>query len=90
MKLPVMQLPVVGIVLAIFAEHLTRALRDAADDLAIGQNLIDDIADIVAGGVAHHVNLAGVGIDLDFDDMRAARECQRDCRTRRWCRAGSE
>ena len=54
-----------------FSEHLTEPLSDAAMDLSFDHHLVDDIAHVIDGGVADHIDLAGFGIDLDLADMAA-------------------
>src|SRR6202012_1654428 len=50
------------------------ALRDAAVELAGDDHRIDDGAEVVDAGIAHDLDHAGIGIDLDFGDVTAVRE----------------
>src|SRR4029077_3676111 len=54
-----------------FHQRLADALRDAAMDLAIAEQFVDDLADIVDGGVTRERDQAGLRIDLDFAKVAA-------------------
>ena len=53
----------------VLEQRLADALHDAAMALALDQQRIDDRAEVVDHGVLHHLDTAGVGIDLDLGDM---------------------
>ena len=72
------ELTVGGIVMAGFAEHLTGALHDTANELTVGKLRIDHRADVIDRSVTQDFHRPGVGIDLHFRHMRAAREGARD------------
>src|SRR6266404_5079694 len=50
-------------------ESLANALYDPAMDLALEEERVDGAAEIVDDGVALDCNDAGIGIDLDLDDV---------------------
>jgi len=50
------------------------ALRDAARDLSLQQQRIDDGADVVHDAVAHDLHFAGLLIDLELADVAAVGE----------------
>ena len=52
-------------------QRLADALGDAADDLPLDHRRVDDGADVLGGDIAHDLDLAGLRIDVDHDDMRA-------------------
>ena len=56
-----------------FHQRLAGALHDAAMELALDQQRVDHVADIVNRGVADEAHLAGVGVDLDLADVAAVR-----------------
>jgi hypothetical protein len=66
----------VAVVDDFFAERLARTLGDAALDLALGQERVDDGAAIVDDGIAVDRDRPGVGIDLDLADMAAVRKAR--------------
>ena len=55
-------------------ESLANALYDPAMDLALEQERVDGAAEIVDDGVALDYDGAGIGIDLDLDDVAAIGE----------------
>src|SRR2546421_4988435 len=55
-------------------ESLANALGDPAMDLALEQERVDGAAEIVDDGVALNYDGAGIGIDLDLDDVAAVGE----------------
>src|SRR5215831_7773630 len=55
-------------------ESLANALDDPAMDLALEQERVDGAAEIVDDGVALDYDGAGIGIDLDLDDVAAVGE----------------
>src|SRR6516225_8383633 len=55
-------------------ESLANALHDPAMDLALEQERVDGAAEIVDDGVALHYDAAGIGIDLNLDDVAAVGE----------------
>src|SRR5262249_61090542 len=55
-------------------ESLANALYDPAMDLALEQKRVDGAAKIVDDGVALDYDGAGIGIDLDLDDVAAVGE----------------
>src|SRR5262249_21821608 len=55
-------------------ESLANALYDPAMDLALEQERVDGAAEIVDDGVALNCDGAGIGIDLDLDDVAAVGE----------------
>ena len=55
-------------------QRLADALDDAAVGLAVQDQRIDGAADVVDRGVAHDLDVAGVGIDLDLADRAAERK----------------
>ena len=77
----------VRIVGDVLAEHLADALHQSAVQLPLDQRVADDVAAIVGRHVVDDLRLAGVRIDLDLGDVRAARVGERECRTWCWCRA---
>src|SRR6185295_14819038 len=66
-----------GVVLRALHQALADALHHAAVDLALDQQRIHDEPEVVHRAVAHHLDLAGVRIDLDLRHVAAVRE-------RRW------
>ena len=54
-------------------EALADALHDAALDLPGHDERVHQHTKIIDAGIAHHLRLAGVGIDLDLADMHAIR-----------------
>jgi hypothetical protein len=55
-------------------ESLANALHDPAMDLALEQERVDGAAEIVDDGVALNYDGAGIGIDLNLDDVAAVGE----------------
>src|SRR5262249_17271065 len=55
-------------------ESLANALYDPAMDLALEQERVDGAAEIVDDGVALDCDDAGIGINLDLDDVAAVGE----------------
>src|SRR5262245_12219608 len=55
-------------------ESLANALYDPAMDLALEQERVDGAAEIVDDGVALDYDGAGIGVDLDLDDVAAVGE----------------
>src|SRR5262245_53836316 len=55
-------------------ESLANALYDPAMDLALKKKRVDGAPEIVDDGVALDYNDAGIGIDLDLDDVAAVGE----------------
>src|SRR5262249_18108619 len=62
----------------VFHQHLTDALDETAVHLPFHQHWIDDRAEIVGGGVFHHLDDAGFRVDLDLGHVAAVWECGRD------------
>src|SRR5258706_4161199 len=58
----------------VLAHRLPDALRDAAVQLAVEQDVVDDAAAIIDRGVTQNFDDAGLGVDLDLGDVRAALE----------------
>ena len=52
-------------------KDLARALRDAAVNLAVEQQRVEDRPGVVDGGVAHQRDLAGVDVDFHLGDVHA-------------------
>src|SRR5215471_15698214 len=50
-------------------ESLANTLCDPAMDLALEQERVDSAAEIVDDGIAFNCDDAGIGIDLDLDDV---------------------
>src|SRR5260370_28568295 len=63
------ELPAVWIIDRMLKESLANALYDPAMDLALEEERVDGAAEIVDDGVALDCNDAGIGIDLDLDDV---------------------
>ena len=63
---------------AVFAEDLSGALHHSAMQLAVGENVIDDVSDIVDCRVINNRDPTGLAIDFDLGDMRTTRECAHD------------
>src|SRR5262249_60711894 len=57
-------------------DSLANALHDPAMDLALKHERVDGAAEIVDDGVALNYDGAGIGIDLDLDDVAAVGEGQ--------------
>ena len=74
------QLAAVGVVGDVFHQHLADALDDAAMDLPLAQQRVQHRADIVDRDIAGELHLAGLGVDLDLGEMRAARKGRRAVR----------
>src|SRR5262249_29495848 len=55
-------------------ESLANALDDPAVDLALEQERVDGAAEIVDDSVALDCDDAGIGVDLDLDDVASVRE----------------
>src|SRR5262249_60312840 len=55
-------------------ESLANALHDPAMDLALKQERVDGAAEIVDDSVALDCDDAGIGVDLDLDDVAAVGE----------------
>src|SRR5262245_26574037 len=55
-------------------ESLANALYDPAMDLALEKERVDGAAEIVDDGVALNYDGAGIGVDLDLDDVAAVGE----------------
>src|SRR5215831_3664285 len=55
-------------------ESLANALYDPAMDLALEQERVDGASEIVDDGVALDCHDAGIGVDLDLDDVAAVGE----------------
>src|SRR5271166_1353045 len=72
------ELTICFIVQAILAENLPGALHYSAVQLAVGENVIDDVSDIVDSGVVDDLDPSGLTIDFDLGDMCTARECAHD------------
>ena len=72
-----------GVEMDVLHQHLARALRDAAVDLAVQQQRIEHGADVVDHAVAHDLDLAGLRVDLDLADVAAVREVRRPARVDR-------
>ena len=70
-----------------FHEGLADALRDAAVNLALAEQPVHDLADVIDGRVADQRHHAGLRIDFDFADMAAVRVVRR---LRRECAGGFE
>src|ERR1039457_4490591 len=64
----------VVVVDGLFVEGLSEALHDAAVDLSIDQQRVDDVAAIVYGHIAQNLDLAGIAIHLRHYDVRAEGE----------------
>ena len=71
MNEPDKQLPAVTVIDRVLQKRLADALHDAAVDLALQQQRIDDAAEIVDHSVAVDCRRTGIGIDLDLDDVAA-------------------
>ena len=67
----------VAVVDDMLPQRLADALRDAAVDLAVHDQRVDRAAEIVDRAVAHDLDYAGLGIDLDLADVAAIRESWR-------------
>ena len=74
MNEPVTSWPVPGSKWMSSQQQLADALRDAAADLPFEQQRVHHRADIVDDVVAQELDLAGLGVDLEFADMHAVRE----------------
>src|SRR6516162_9802368 len=68
------QVLAVAIELDVLHQDLADALGDAADDLSLQQQRIDDRADVVHDAVADDLDLAGVLVDLELADVAAVGE----------------
>src|SRR5215472_9354882 len=68
------QVLAVAVELDVLHQDLADALGDAADDLSLQQQRIDDRADVVHDAVADDLDLAGVLVDLELADVAAVRE----------------
>src|SRR5262249_61955939 len=55
-------------------QSLSDALHDAAMDLALEQQRVDDAAEIVDNRIAFDTHRTRLRIDLDLDDMAAVRK----------------
>src|SRR5215471_4397488 len=55
-------------------ESLANALYDPAMDLALEQERVDSATEIVDHGIALHYDDAGIGIDLDLDNVATVGE----------------
>ena len=77
MKLALSNWPEAGVVDGVFHQRLADALHRAAMHLAREQQRIERGAEIVDHDVVDDRGCAGLGIDLDFGDMRAVRICRR-------------
>ena len=62
-------LPGLCVVDAVFKHGLSQTLHDAAMHLSGDKHRIDDPAEIVEHVIGDDLDLAGIGIDLDFADM---------------------
>ena len=60
----------------VFEQCLPDALNDATMHLTFHHHGIADDTKVINRNKAHHVNLAGICIDLDFTDVRARREVE--------------
>ena len=67
------ELAALGVVDALFEHRLTQTLANAAMYLAFHDHRVDHVAEVIHSGELDHVRLAGIGIDLDFADVRAGR-----------------
>ncbi len=54
-------------------QRLADALRDAAMHLAVQDERVDRLPDVVDRGVAHDFDRAGLGIDFEFADRSTGR-----------------
>ena len=61
----------VGVVDRLLEQRLGEALDDAAVHLAVDDQRVDLVAAVVDGDVLQHVDVAGLGVDLDDADVRA-------------------
>ena len=77
MKLPVTSCAAVAVVDRVLVERLADALRDAAVHLAVDDHRVEHLPEIVDHDVAVDRHLAGLGIDLDLDRVRAVRMARR-------------
>ena len=59
---------------AVFEQRLADALLDAAMYLPLHDHWIDDLTEIIHRHELRNGHDAGLGIDLDFRDVRARRE----------------
>src|SRR6266851_2877050 len=57
--------------------RLADPLHHSAVDLPLDQQRIDDGAKIIDGKIFHHLDMAGLRIDLDLGDMTAVRKGRR-------------
>src|SRR4029078_134408 len=64
----------VGAVDGILEQNLSKALPDAALDLSLDQERVDERAEVVDRGISYDLGGAGFGIDLDFGNMTTVRE----------------
>ena len=55
-------------------ERVPDALDNAAVQLALGERGVDDASRVVDRDDAHHAHDAGLGVDLDLDELRADRD----------------
>jgi hypothetical protein len=62
------------VVAHLFEQRLRDALGEAAMNLAIGEQRIDDDAAVVDGDESLHRDVAGVSVDFDHSDVRAEGE----------------
>src|SRR4051794_24699936 len=60
--------------MAVLPQRLADALGDPTVGLAVQNEWIDGSADIVDRSIAHELDMAGIGIDLDLGDVRSVRE----------------
>src|SRR5215475_1063218 len=63
-----------GVVADLLVERLADALGEAAVGLAVDDHRVDDGADVVGDRDVDHVGDAGLRVDLDLDQVAAARE----------------
>src|SRR6266481_4031598 len=68
------QVLAVAVEFDVLHQDLADALRDAARDLSLQQQRIDDGADVVHDAVAHDLYFAGLLIDLELADVAAVGE----------------
>src|SRR5438105_62473 len=71
-----LNLPSLGLVVAVLEQRLAGPLGNSAVRLTVQNQRIDGAPDIVDCSVADNFNLAGVGIDLNFTNLRAIRKAR--------------
>lgn len=65
-----------GIVDGFFEKNLSDGLDDAAVNLAIDEERIDDVAAVVDGDIFEELDFAGIAVDFDLADVRAERKSE--------------